>query len=89
MTHAVEYWGGLVTAAAGARLISQTYSSMLHLKLPRNTGREIVERKKLTVAERFALVLGHLKLEYDLSPDVCAAAEEVLQVLRAREGNGY
>ena len=89
MTRAVEYLGGHTTATAGARLISQPYRSMLHLKLRRNLACEVMEPKKRTVAERFALVLVHLKLEYDLSPDVCAAAEEVLQVLRAREGNGY
>ena len=89
MTHAVEYWGGLITATAGAMLASQTYRSMLHLKLRRNLACEVMEPKKRTVAERFALVLVHLKLEYDLSPDVWAVAEEVLQILRAREGNGY
>jgi hypothetical protein len=40
---------------------------MLHLKLRRNIAGEVVERKKQTVAERFALVFAHLKLEYDLS----------------------
>jgi hypothetical protein len=89
MTHAVEYWAALATVTAGAGLISQTCRSMLHLNLRRNIAREVVERKRQTVAERFALVLADLKLEYDLSPDVWAVAEDVLQVLRGREGKGY
>lgn len=62
---------------------------MLRFKLRLYTEKTTVKPEKPTVAERFAQVLARLKLEYDLTPDVWAAAEDVLQALRAREGNGY
>jgi hypothetical protein len=43
------------------------------------------EPDRSSVADRFAQVIAHLSLEYDLPPDVWAAAEEVLQALKARE----
>jgi hypothetical protein len=46
-----------------------------------------IELDKLTVAEGFVRVLAHLKLEYDLPPDIWAVAEDVLHALKARETN--
>jgi hypothetical protein len=62
---------------------------MLRFKLRAYFANRVAKPERLTLAERFAQVLALLKLEYDLTPDVWAAAEEVLQALKAREGNGY
>jgi hypothetical protein len=58
---------------------------MLRFKLRPDTGNGAVEPERPTIADRFAQVMARLQLEYDLSPDVWAAAEDVLQALKARE----
>ena len=46
-----------------------------------------IEPEKSTMADGFVQVLERLVLEYDLHPDVWAAAEDVLQALKARDTN--
>jgi hypothetical protein len=58
---------------------------MLRFKLHPYVANGAIQIGRPTVADRFAQVLARLKLEYDLPPDVWAAAEEVLQALKARE----
>jgi hypothetical protein len=58
---------------------------MLRFKLRPYPANGAIELEGLTVADRFARVLAHLNLEYDLTPDVWAAAEDVLQALKAGE----
>jgi hypothetical protein len=38
-----------------------------------------------SIAEHFAEIMGHIRLEYDLEPDVWGAAQDVLQALKAKE----
>jgi hypothetical protein len=58
---------------------------MLRFKLRPYTANGAMERGGPTVSDRFARVLAHLNFEYDLPPDVWAAAEDVLQALKAGE----
>lgn len=58
---------------------------MLFLKSRSHPVNGAAEPDKLTVADRFAQVLARLSLEYELPPDVWAAAEDILQAFRARE----
>jgi hypothetical protein len=39
-----------------------------------------------SLADQFAEIIGHIRLEYDLEPDVLVAAQDVLQALKAKEG---
>jgi hypothetical protein len=39
------------------------------------------ELKNYNIADRFAAVMVHLNLEYELEPDVLSAAEDVLRIL--------
>ena len=41
-----------------------------------------------SIADQFAKIMIHICLEYDLEPDVLGAAQDVLQVLKAREKHG-
>jgi hypothetical protein len=41
-----------------------------------------------SITDRFADVMGWLRLEYDLTPDVLAAAEDVLDVLKGWKETG-
>jgi hypothetical protein len=58
---------------------------MLPLKLRPYFAQGAIEPEQATVADGFARVLARLNLDYDLCPDVRAAAEDVLRALSARE----
>jgi hypothetical protein len=58
---------------------------MLPFKLRPYVGKVSTESEKTSIADLFREVMVGLHLEYDLPPDVWAAAEDVLQALKARE----
>jgi hypothetical protein len=47
-----------------------------------------VEAATSSIADRFAQVMVHISLEYDLPPDVWVVAEDVLRALKAWENKG-
>jgi hypothetical protein len=53
-------------------------------KLRPYVGNVAVEVGTSSIADRFVQVMAHISLEYDLPPDVWAAAEDVLRALKAR-----
>jgi len=61
---------------------------MLHLELPPSIDEIVGETATPSIADRFADVMGWLRLEYDLTPDVLAAAEDVLDVLKGWKETG-
>jgi hypothetical protein len=58
---------------------------MLRFRLRPYTANGAVVIEGQTISDRFARVLAHLNLEYDLTPDVWAAAEDILQAMKAGE----
>ncbi len=60
---------------------------MTRLKLRLCVPNGGTEPEKSTMADGFVQVLERLELEYDLTPDIWAAAEDVLQALKTRETN--
>jgi hypothetical protein len=61
---------------------------MPHLELLQSIVEIVGETATPSIADRFADVMGWLRLEYDLTPDVLAAAEDVLDVLKGRKETG-
>jgi hypothetical protein len=41
-----------------------------------------------SIAEHFAEIMGHIRVEYDLEPDVWGAAQDVFQALKAKGVKG-
>jgi hypothetical protein len=60
---------------------------MLGFKLRPFVAKVAIESEGPSIADRFMEVMVRISLEYDLSPDVWAAAEDVLRALRARGKN--
>lgn len=58
---------------------------MLGSKLRPYVGKVAVEPVRQSIADRFAEVIVRLHLEYDLSSDILAVAQDVLQALKVRE----
>ena len=58
---------------------------MSRSKLPPYVGNVAVEVGTSSIADRFLQVVAHISLEYNLPPDIWAAAEDVLGALRARK----
>jgi hypothetical protein len=48
-------------------------------------GEISVESDQFDIADRFSEVMLDISREYDLSPDVLAAAQEVIRALRGKE----
>jgi hypothetical protein len=61
---------------------------MPHLELLPSIDEIVGETTTPSIADRFADVMGWLRLEYDLTPDVLAAAEDVLDVLKGWKETG-
>ena len=61
---------------------------MPHLELLPSIDEIVGETATPSIADGFADVMGWLRLEYDLTPDVLAAAEDVLDVLKGWKETG-
>jgi hypothetical protein len=58
---------------------------MLGSKLRPYVVKVAVEPVRQSIADRFVEVIVRLHLEYDLSSDILAVAQDVLQALKVRE----
>jgi hypothetical protein len=61
---------------------------MPHLEPLPSIDEIVGETATPSITDRFADVMGWLRLEYDLTPDVLAAAEDVLDVLKGWKETG-
>jgi hypothetical protein len=60
---------------------------MSHLELRLYVDEAAAEIKAPSIADRFADVVEQIKLEYDLEPDVLAAAKDIMNVMKVWKEN--
>jgi hypothetical protein len=58
---------------------------MQHFPMRFPIGKGEDEAESPSLADQFAEIMGRIRAEYDLEPDVWGAAEDVFQALKARE----
>jgi hypothetical protein len=62
---------------------------MQHFKTRPYIAKANIDPGTASIADQFAELMGQIRLEYDLEPDVWGAAQDVLQALKARRNIGH